>query len=64
MSHFLLSKGYRVIGLLRSSDSSCDNLVYFGIENQVEYVYGDLSNREMLEDVIRKYQTDEIYHLG
>jgi GDPmannose 4,6-dehydratase len=64
MSHFLLSKGYRVIGLLRSSDSSRGNLEYFGIVDQIEYIYGDLSDEGFIWESIARYQPDEVYHLG
>ncbi len=63
LAEFLLTKGYRVIGLWRKSTmispQNCGHLI-----GSIEFVYGDLIDSASLVQVIVKYKPDEIYNLG
>jgi GDPmannose 4,6-dehydratase len=63
LAEFLLSQGYRVVGMLRRL--SLDN--YSRIEHlagQVELAQGDLLDPTSLEAIIRQYQPEEVYNLA
>jgi GDPmannose 4,6-dehydratase len=65
LSKLLLSKGYKVYGLIarRSSDTQW-RLRYLGIENEVELMEGDLTDLSSLTRLISATAVDEIYNLG
>lgn len=65
LAKLLLSKGYKVYGLVRRySSPNFDNLDYLGIRNDVEYVEGDLTDESSLVTIIKTIQPDEIYNLA
>jgi len=67
LSRLLLSKGYRVIGLMRrsaSSDIVIARLRWFGIHNEVELVDGNLVDLSSLMRLLKTYAPDEVYNLG
>ena len=67
LSHFLLGKGYRVVGLLRrsaSADMVGERLRWLGIENDVELEDGNLTDLSSLIRVMQHVQPDEVYNLG
>jgi GDPmannose 4,6-dehydratase len=67
LSHFMLQKGYRVIGLLRRSASSeivGERLRWLGIYDDVELVDGDILDLSSLFRIMRHYQPDEVYNLA
>ena len=67
LSHFLLGKGYRVVGLLRrsaSADMVGERLRWLGIEKDVELEDGNLTDLSSLIRVIQHVQPDEVYNLG
>ena len=70
LSEFLLSKGYRVYGIIRrASTFNTARLehVYSDPHRQgtrLLLFYGDLSDGEQLSSIIYKIKPDEIYHLG
>ena len=67
LSHFLLGKGYRVVGLLRrsaSADMVGERLRWLGIENDVELEDGNLTDLSSLIRVIEHARPDEVYNLG
>jgi len=63
LAEFLLSKGYRVIGMVRRSST-----VTFGriehIQDDIEIVQGDLHDQSSLVSVIEEYKPDEVYNLA
>jgi GDPmannose 4,6-dehydratase len=65
LSKLLLEKGYKVYGLLarRSSDTSW-RLRYLGIENDVQYIEGDLTDLSSLVRALAHFKVDEVYNLG
>ena len=65
LAKLLLEKGYNVHGLLarRSSDTSW-RLRYLGIENDVQYIEGDLTDAASLVRALAHFKVDEVYNLG
>lgn len=65
LSKLLISKGYKVYGLLaRRSTSTLWRLEYLDVINQVELIEGDLTDVSSLIRAINKSQPSEIYNLG
>lgn len=63
LADFLLSQGYRVVGMLRRL--SLEN--YGRIEHladQIELAQGDLLDPTSLEAILREYKPDEVYNLA
>src|SRR6185312_3591754 len=65
LSKLLLEKGYKVYGLLarRSSDTSW-RLRYLGVQDDITYVEGDLTDQSSLIRALMHFQVDEVYNLG
>jgi GDPmannose 4,6-dehydratase len=65
LAQFLLRKGYRVYGLLarRTSDTKW-RLRELGIETDVQYIEGDLTDCSSLIRAIAHFPVDEVYNLG
>ncbi len=63
LADFLLSKGYRVVGMVRRSST-----VTFGriehIQDDIEIIQGDLHDQSSLVSVIEEYSPDEVYNLA
>ncbi|HBY08226.1 MAG TPA: GDP-mannose 4,6-dehydratase, partial [Chloroflexi bacterium] len=63
LADFLLSKGYRVVGMVRRSST-----VTFGriehIQDDIEIIQGDLHDQSSLVSVIEEYRPDEVYNLA
>jgi len=64
LAKLLISKGYEVIGLLRSYSGSTQNLKILGIEDEVEFINCDLMDLSSVMNIINKYNPDEIYNLA
>jgi GDPmannose 4,6-dehydratase len=66
LAHLLLSKGYRVHGVSRSSaeTASFDRLVRIGIRDRIRFHSGDLSEFRSVVELIGKIRPDEIYNLA
>ncbi len=65
LSRLLISKGYRVIGLIRSqSGSNLDRLKYLGILDKVELMECDLRDLSQVLHIISAIRPDEIYNLA
>ncbi|MEZ4671358.1 MAG: GDP-mannose 4,6-dehydratase [Anaerolineae bacterium] len=63
LADLLLSKGYRVVGLVRRST----NYDYPNINHLIGKVtleYGDLIDSDCLSGIISKYQPDEVYNIA
>ncbi|ADZ70979.1 GDP-mannose 4,6-dehydratase [Polymorphum gilvum] len=64
---FLLEKNYKVYGLVRRSSHFGVNdhrLRWLGVENEVEYIDGDLCDLSSLIRAVRTSKPDEVYNLG
>lgn len=67
LAQFLLEKGYRVCGLVRRSSTADVNdvrLKWLGIENDIEYIDGNLRDVSGLIRTFRDIKPDEIYNLA
>ncbi len=63
LAEFLLSKGYRVVGMVRrSSTINYDRIRH--IQNDVDIVQGDLLDQMSIVDILQEYQPAEIYNLA
>ncbi len=63
LAEFLLSKGYKVFGLVRRlSTPNLENIKH--IYEKVELVSGDLLDQGSLQDAISKSEADEVYNLA
>ena len=67
LSQFLLGKGYEVYGLVRRS-SAADvidaKLRWLGIEKDVRFIDGNLTDLSSLVRIMRSVRPDEIYNLA
>jgi GDPmannose 4,6-dehydratase len=63
LAEFLLSKGYKVVGMVRrSSTINFDRIKH--IQNDVEIVQGDLLDQMSIVDILREYKPGEVYNLA
>jgi GDPmannose 4,6-dehydratase len=59
----LLSKGYRVVGMVRRSSTVTFERIQH-IQDDLEIVQGDLHDQSSLMDLIEQYRPDELYNLA
>ena len=65
LSKLLLDKGYKVVGLIRSSGIlNTQKLDYLGITHKIVFEKCDLLNRVEITTMLDKYHPDEIYNLA
>src|SRR3954462_7092417 len=67
LSDLLLSKGYEVYGMLRRSSSAAvvdARLRWLGIEKQIKFVDGNLTDLSGLIRTLKEVKPDEVYNLG
>lgn len=63
LAEFLISKGYKVYGLVRRlSTPNTENIRH--LLDQVELISGDLLDQKSLDDAVREAQPDEVYNLA
>jgi GDPmannose 4,6-dehydratase len=63
LAEFLLTKGYRVVGMVRRT-STLDLSRIEHIQDQIELVQGDLLDQGSLYEAFDTYHPDEVYNLG
>lgn len=65
LSHLLLQKGYRVVGILRRSANANDKRLgtLRGSPN-FHLVYGDITDASSINRVVAEFMPDEFYHLA
>ena len=63
LAELLLSKGYRVIGMVRRSSTVTFERIQH-IQDQVDIIQGDLHDQSSLMDLIEQYKPDEVYNLA
>jgi GDPmannose 4,6-dehydratase len=64
LAHFLLEKGYQVIGTSRDSEANTfSNLIKLNIKNEIELVTMSIDDFKSVFSVICKYAPNEIYNL-
>lgn len=65
LAKLLIEKGYKVYGLMRRySQPHMDNLKFLGIEHDVDFVEGDLTDESSLLNLIKTTRPNEIYNLA
>ena len=64
ISKSLLSKNYRVIGVARQKKEPSETQLKLGIEKDIIQVKGDITNPKDIDDLIIKYQPQEIYNFA
>ncbi|HEY58074.1 MAG TPA: GDP-mannose 4,6-dehydratase [Anaerolineae bacterium] len=63
LAEFLLSKRYRVVGMVRrSSTVNFERIEH--IQDQIDLVQGDLHDQSSLMDILAEYKPDEVYNLA
>jgi GDPmannose 4,6-dehydratase len=62
LAELLLSKGYRVIGMVRRSSVITFERIQH-IQDQIDIIQGDLHDQSSLMDLIEQYNPDEVYNL-
>jgi len=63
LAELLLSKGYRVIGMVRRSSVVTFERIQH-IQDQIDVIQGDLHDQSSLMDLIEQYKPDEVYNLA
>jgi GDPmannose 4,6-dehydratase len=63
LAEFLLAKGYKICGLLREK-SSKDNLENIINNKNLQLVYGDSLNNDLIRFLLETHQFDEVYNLA
>ncbi len=65
LAKFLLRKGYKVVGTLRSyRHANTENFKYLDIVNQITIEELDLLDMANVIRILQKYNPDEIYNLA
>lgn len=63
LAHFLLERGYRVIGMVRrTSTINLDRIKH--IQDRIEIVQGDLLDQMSLISLLQEFEPDEVYNLA
>src|SRR3954470_5026032 len=63
LAELLLSKGYEVIGMVRrSSTVNFERLAH--IQNDIEFVAGDLLDEVSMLSILREHRPNEVYNLA
>ena len=62
LAEFLLSKNYQIFGALNKDSKNLQNIEY--LVNKIELVEYALNDSKITEDLIKKIQPDECYHLA
>lgn len=63
LTELLLSKNYKVYGLVRPT-SSLDNIQHLIKNKNLSIIYGDLMNEDLLRHILSNNKIDEIYNLA
>jgi len=63
LAEFLLSKGYRVVGMVRRSSTVTFERISH-IQDDITIIQGDLHDQSSLVEVIETYHPDEVYNLA
>lgn len=65
LAKLLLEKGYKVFGLMRRySHPHFGNLKFLGIEHDIDFVEGDLTDESSLIQIIKTIRPSEVYNLA
>ncbi len=65
LAKLLLEKDYEVYGMMRRYTApNYDNLEYLGVQNDIQYIDGDMSDESSLINIIKSLKPDEVYNLA
>ena len=66
LARFLLKKCYTVYGIVKEDQNvkSFNNLSYFGIQEKINLLKGNLENPKFLNDEIKNIKPLEVYNLA
>jgi len=67
LAELLISKGYKVVGILRrhsSPEHQTNRLDEYGIKDKISLVYGDVTDLPSLLRIFSEHKPDEIYNLA
>jgi GDPmannose 4,6-dehydratase len=67
LAELLISKGYKVVGVLRrhsSPEHQTNRLDEYGIKDKIHLVYGDVTDLPSLIRIFSEHMPDEIYNLA
>jgi len=67
LAELLISKGYRIVGVLRrhsSPEHQTNRLDEYGIKDKINLVYGDVTDLPSLLRIFSEYKPNEIYNLA
>lgn len=62
LAELLLEKGYRVYGLTMTCGEDCSRIER--IQDKIELIKGDLTDRESLDTAVKTSEPDEVYNLA
>lgn len=63
LAEFLLTQGYKVFGLVRrTSTINFERIAH--IQDEIEFLPGDMTDQTSLQDALRQAQPDEVYNLA
>ncbi len=63
LAEFLLTKGYRVLGMVRRSSTVTFERIEH-IQDHIEIIQGDLHDQGSLVSIMEEYRPDEVYNLA
>jgi GDPmannose 4,6-dehydratase len=63
LAELLISKGYRVIGMVRRSSTMTYERIH-QIQDAIDIIQGDLHDQSSLLDMMEEYKPDEVYNLA
>jgi len=63
LAEFLLSKGYRVVGMVRRTSTVTLDRIHH-LKDQIEIVQGDLLDQVCMINILKNVQPDEVYNLA
>lgn len=65
LAKLLLEKDYKVYGMMRRySNPNFENLEYLGIQNDIDYIEGDMTDESSLMNIIKSLEPQEVYNLA
>ncbi len=64
LSKLLLSKKYKVFGLIQKNGTDFENTDYLEITKKISFIKGDMTNEKTLEKIIKEIKPDEIYNFA
>ena len=63
LAEFLLSKGYKIVGMSRcTSTLNFERIAHF--QDEITLVQGDLHDQSLLVSILEEYEPDEVYNLA